>query len=115
MPLFGTMSLVITCLIACQSPFAEQALSQNTDTIAVVEAVTPFYPPLALTAHISGDVIVEVKVNRSGKVTEVKALEGHKLLRPTAERAAKRWVFTELGNGAAMRQVKLRFKFTLLG
>jgi TonB family protein len=104
------MALIGIGLIICHSAPA----GQSSDSVAVVQAVAPFYPPLALAAHISGEVIVEVEVNNNGDVVGVKALEGHKLLQPAAEMVARRWLFKAVDNNKGDRQVKLRFRFTLL-
>ena len=111
---FRKQALVIISLIVCQSIFAKQSPSQNTESITVVQAVALSYPALALTAHISGEVIVKVSLDKNGKVNEAKTIEGPNLLRPAAERAARRWLFVEAGSGIVTREAKLRFKFTLL-
>ena len=54
----------------------------------------PKYPPIAITAHISGSVLVEAVVGVDGRVREVKAISGSPLLVPAAIEAVRRWVYT---------------------
>jgi TonB family protein len=48
----------------------------------------PSYPPTARAVHAAGNVNVQVTIDKTGRVIAVKALDGHILLRPAAEKAA---------------------------
>lgn len=48
----------------------------------------PIYPLAAKAVHASGNVNVQVTIDKTGRVIAAKALEGHILLRPAAEKAA---------------------------
>ena len=48
----------------------------------------PLYPPTAKAVHAAGNVNVQVTIDKTGRVIAVKALDGHILLRPAAEKAA---------------------------
>ncbi len=48
----------------------------------------PLYPPAAKAVHAAGNVNVQVTIDKTGRVISVKALDGHILLRPSAEKAA---------------------------
>jgi TonB family protein len=48
----------------------------------------PSYPPAAKAVHAAGNVNVQVTIDKTGRVIAAKALEGHMLLRPAAEKAA---------------------------
>ncbi|HKP11115.1 MAG TPA: TonB family protein [Blastocatellia bacterium] len=82
--------------------------------ISRVEAV---YPPLALTAHISGTVFVEVTIDESGQVASAHAFSGHPLLKDAAVEAARGWTFKPaLLQGKPVKVVgTLRFIFNLPG
>jgi TonB family protein len=82
--------------------------------IGRVEAV---YPPLALTARISGTVFVEVTIDESGQVTSAQAFSGHPLLKEAAVVAARGWTFKPtLIQGKPVKVVgTLRFIFNLPG
>jgi protein TonB len=53
----------------------------------------PSYPPMAKSAGIEGDVVVEIFVNEAGNVVRARAVSGHPLLRDTSVRAAREWTF----------------------
>lgn len=54
----------------------------------------PAYPPIALAAHASGPVYVQITVGESGDVISAKAIGGHPLLRQAAVGAAYRARFS---------------------
>src|SRR5687767_9693528 len=60
---------------------------------AVVSAVAPFFPPIAMATRALGTVVVEVKVDEAGAVTSAEVVSGHLLLKVTCLRAARRWRF----------------------
>ncbi len=49
----------------------------------------PSYPPVAKQMGASGQVVVQILVDESGKVVSAKAVSGHNLLRSSAENAAR--------------------------
>lgn len=81
---------------------------------SVVQAIPPNYPPLALAAHVEGEVTVEARINPQGDVTATKMISGHRLLSLAAEKAARRWKFNPLEQGVNERTVRLYFKFTMV-
>lgn len=54
----------------------------------------PVYPPAARAVKASGNVVVDVEVDETGKVISAKARSGHPLLRASAEQAARQARFT---------------------
>jgi protein TonB len=48
----------------------------------------PTYPPLARQIKVQGTVAVQVLIDESGKVISAKAMSGHPLLVPEAQKAA---------------------------
>lgn len=58
-----------------------------------VTRVQPVYPPLALAAKVSGEVVVEVNIDEKGEVIKARALSGHALLKDSATAAARGWKF----------------------
>jgi periplasmic protein TonB len=66
-------------------------------TPALVKRVEPSYPPIAVSAHLEGVVILEAIVDRDGSVSEVKVLRSlHPLLDREAEMAVKQWRYSPL-------------------
>jgi len=84
---------------------------------SAVSRVEAVYPPLALTARISGTVFVEVSIDESGHVASAQAFSGHPLLKAAAVEAARGWTFKPtLVQGKPVRVVgTLRFMFNLPG
>jgi TonB family protein len=84
----------------------------KTQNPPVVSASAPFYPPVALALNLQGDFLVDVEVDRSGKVASSKAVEGtHKLMRKVIEQTADRWQFAPDENAEKKRRVQLTFTF----
>jgi protein TonB len=53
----------------------------------------PQYPQMARIAHISGDVVLKVTIDRTGRVTNVVAVQGHPILIQSAIDAVKQWKY----------------------
>ena len=110
-----------TVVVICLSVFvafaerrvvnADHPQSPTTDTPAVLSAVAPYYPLIALTAHAIGTVVVAVEVDAKGIVTFAKATSGHPLLQKACETTAMRWRFVEAEAASGKRQARLTFVF----
>jgi TonB family protein len=59
-----------------------------------IELVQPTYPAIARSAHASGEVVVLVIIDKTGKVMAAQIVDGHPLLRVAAMKAAKASRFT---------------------
>jgi len=88
--------------------------STSTERPAVVSAVAPAYPVVAVASNTSGTVQVEVKVNTAGEVIFAQSIDGHPLLRQKAENTARRWRFMPVANDARVRLVTLTFVFRIM-
>jgi protein TonB len=79
----------------------------------VISKTQPRYPPGAKRYNISGTVDVQVTISTTGRVTGVKAIGGHPLLRGAAEEAARQWVFrpATLKGAPVETQIVLTFVF----
>jgi len=80
-----------------------------------VKKVEPVFPPIAKAARASGEVKVEVMIDKAGKVISARVLSGHPLLRDAALAAARRWEFkptTASGRPAKVSGI-LTFNFVL--
>ena len=53
-------------------------------------------------------------MNAAGEVTSVRAIDGHLLLRPTAEKTARRWRFVPGASIPKARAVVLTFVFRIM-
>lgn len=59
-----------------------------------IELVQPAYPAIARAAHASGEVIVQVLIDKEGRVMAAQILDGHPLLQAASIKAAKASRFT---------------------
>lgn len=72
------------------------------DDRAVKSRVAPVYPEIAKRMKISGIVRLEATVDADGKVTEVKAVSGNRMLSDAAETAVKKWTFVPASKEASV-------------
>ena len=79
-----------------------------------IRKVTPQYPVIARSAHVTGPVQVQVLISEEGRVIDAEVLSGNPLLRQAALAAARQWVFrpTLLSNVPVKVQGLLTFNFT---
>jgi TonB family protein len=74
------------------APAASLAQSEL-EPMKLIRSVPPAYPPIAKVRRLSGQVVVEVKVGKDGKVTSPKFVSGQPVFRDAAFDAVKQWVF----------------------
>jgi TonB family protein len=80
--------------IAAFGLFASLALQASAAGDRPIKSrVAPVYPDLAKHLRIGGIVVVEAVVDPAGKVIEVKAISGSKVLSYAAEEAVRKWTF----------------------
>jgi hypothetical protein len=60
--------------------------------------------------RVTGEVVVELKLDREGKVVAAEAVSGHPLLRAVSVKAARESLF-EASDADEQREVKLTFVF----
>jgi TonB family protein len=112
-------------LFACGSVFLAQGLpgSDSPQRVApgVAEAnlltrIDPIYPALSRAARVEATVILDVTIDKEGKVTNLKMVSGHPLLNETAMEAVRQWRYSpHLRNGQpadAITSVTLDFRLT---
>jgi len=87
---------------------------EPTEELTVVAAIVPVYGAIARSAHVGGEVTVEVVVDSKGKVKSVKTLGGHPLIASTAKEAAKHWLFTPSKDASVDRKAILVFVFQMM-
>jgi TonB family protein len=92
---------------------ASRNAGQSALSPKVVAAAAPFYPPIAMAARASSDVVVEVKIGTDGNVSSASARSGHPLLQHAATLAARRWRFEPAADGSGVRTASLTFTFRL--
>jgi len=78
------------------------------DDRAVKSRVAPIYPEIAKRMKIEGEVKLEATVDADGKVKNVKAVTGNRVLQVAAEDAVRKWRF-ETGTGDTLVVVAVNF------
>lgn len=57
----------------------------------LINKVDPQYPQMARIAHIQGDVVLHVLIDKQGHVAKIKAVQGHPILIQASLDAVKQW------------------------
>ena len=63
----------------------------NVEAASLINKVTPVYPPIAKTAHVSGTVILHAIISKDGSIQELQYVSGPPLLMKAAMDAVKEW------------------------
>lgn len=93
------------------------ARTKTQSSPVVVSAVAPFYPVSARAIALQGDFLVDVEIDRTGKVVSAEFSKGspnqkyEKIVRKVLEEAASRWQFAPDENAEKRRRVQLTFSF----
>jgi protein TonB len=82
---------------------------------SAIRRVEPAYPMSARSAHITGSVVVEVRIDHSGTVVDAKAINGPRELQDAAVEAARQWRFQPTSIGGVRVDVvgTLTFNFMM--
>jgi TonB family protein len=72
----------------------------------------PVYPPIAMAAHVSGDVTLSVLVDASGAVHTIRVASGPPMLQQASVDAAKKWTFKPMTIGARAVPYDIQLVFT---
>jgi protein TonB len=90
-------------------------MGSNVQSAALVNKVTPAYPPLAKAARIQGTVSFNALIGTDGAIKDLTLISGHPLLIPAATEAVKQWVYKPtLLNGQPVEvQTQIDVSFTL--
>jgi TonB family protein len=76
----------------------------NVASASLVHQVTPVYPPIAKTAHISGTVLLHALIAKDGTIEQLQVVSGPPLLLKSAMDAVQQWVYRPtLVNGDPVR------------
>jgi len=57
----------------------------------LVRKILPAYPPLARTARIEGQVVLQAVISKQGAIENLRVLSGHPMLVPAAIEAVRQW------------------------
>ncbi len=91
------VSLLFSISLAQTGKTSDAEIAVRKSGIALEQEATkqiePVFPPIAKAARASGEVKVEVTIDKAGKVISARVLSGHPLLRDSALAAARQWEF----------------------
>jgi TonB family protein len=93
---------------AGQTPQSDAKVS---DRPAVVSAVAPVYPAIALAMNAKGEVLIEVTIDAKGKVVSANVISGNDYLRDSSKKAAMKWQFDAVKEGPQTRATRLTFAY----
>lgn len=66
----------------------------NVQEARIVRRVTPLYPPIARTAHVSGTVVLRAIISKDGSIEELQFVSGPPLLVKAAMGAVREWKYS---------------------
>jgi protein TonB len=70
---------------------AAPRLSSQAQPAKLISSPPPAYPPMARTQRLQGEVVLNVAIDDSGKVTKVSVISGHTVFQQAAIDAVTRW------------------------
>jgi protein TonB len=90
-----------TAFIPKLEPVKRIRISQGVTQGMVIRKIEPTYPKLALSARVTGVVLVKAVIGRDGTISELQVVKGHPILVPAAIEAVRPWRYRPyLLNGA---------------
>lgn len=83
----------------------------------LIRKVTPTYPPLAKTARIQGDVVLQAVISKEGNIENLKVMSGHPMLVQAALDAVRQWKYKPyvLNGEPVVVDTNITVKFNLTG
>ncbi len=83
----------------------------------LIHKVQPSYPPLARSARIQGQVVLQAVIGKDGTIQNLRAVSGHPMLTPSAIEAVKQWRYKPYFlNGEPVEvDTQITVNFTLAG
>jgi TonB family protein len=74
-------------------PAAPVPIGGDVKPAKLIKSVTPVYPPMARSQHVSGNVQIDALIDADGNVGAMKVLSGPALLRDAALQSLKQWKY----------------------
>jgi protein TonB len=83
----------------------------------LVRKILPTYPPLARSARIQGQVVLQAVISKQGVIEILKLLSGHPMLVPAAIEAVRQWRYRPyvLNNEPVEVETQITVNFSLGG
>jgi periplasmic protein TonB len=111
--LFGTQPLPAVAPPPATRQFRTSKMLEG----SLVRRVQPVYPPLAITAHVQGTVVLAATISKEGAIEDLHLLSGHPMLVLAAIDAVKQWRYKPyILNGDAIEvETQITVNFNLAG
>ena len=92
-------------------------VSQGVTEGLLMKKVQPNYPPLARSARIQGQVVLQAVIGKDGTIQNLRAISGHPMLTPAAIDAVRQWRYKPYFlNGEPVEvDTQITVNFTLAG
>jgi TonB family protein len=100
-----TVCLAIFTLFFCK-------IIQAQGNIEVISSFAPKYVSMVAELNISGEVVIEITIDKDGLVTNATTISGHPLLRKNCEETIKKWKFNSQ-QIESVRKTRVKFAFIL--
>ena len=99
----------------CYAAFGQSSASGGAPQTgySIAKLPPPSYPPIALAAHVFGDVVLKIALRGDGSIDSVEALSGPPMLRQPAIDSAKRTQFQCGGCNGSTTSFRVTYKFEL--
>ena len=83
----------------------------------LVRKILPAYPPLARSAHVQGQVVLQAVISKQGAIENLKVVAGHPMLVPAAIAAVRQWRYRPyvLNNEPVEVETQITVNFSLAG
>jgi protein TonB len=83
----------------------------------LIRKILPVYPPLARTARIQGQVVLQAEISKQGAIENLKVVAGHPMLVPAAIEAVRQWRYRPyiLNNEPVEVETQITVNFSLAG
>jgi protein TonB len=83
----------------------------------LIHKILPVYPPLARSARIQGQVVLQAVISKQGVIENLTVLAGHPMLAPAAIEAVRQWRYRPyvLNNAAVEVETQITVNFSLAG
>ena len=83
----------------------------------LVRKILPIYPPLARSARLQGQVVLQAAISKQGTIENLKVLAGHPMLVPAAIEAVRQWRYRPyiLNSEPVEVETQITVNFSLTG
>jgi TonB family protein len=93
-------------------PAARIVVPANVEAASIISRTTPAYPPEARAGLIHGDVVLRAVIDKEGKISEVRVLDGNDVLAKAAIEAVRQWRYKPMLSDGQPTEVETTITIT---